>query len=66
MQKFTSFYDGQQGGYKLDDIKNHTIKLPIINNGEIDFEFMQNFISAIEKLIIKNLVIYVDEKLSVA
>ena len=47
IQRFVSLYDGQQGGYKLDDIKNHKIKLPIYN-GNIDFEFMENFISELE------------------
>ncbi|HEC1753403.1 TPA: hypothetical protein R1706_001294 [Campylobacter lari] len=29
-----------------------------IKNGKIDFEFMENFISAIEKLVIKDIVKY--------
>jgi hypothetical protein len=28
IQKFVSLYDGQQGGYKLPDIKNYEIQLP--------------------------------------
>lgn len=47
LQKFVSLYDGQQGGYKLEDIKNHVIQLPI-KNGKIDFEFMESFISELE------------------
>lgn len=61
--RFVSIYDGQQGGYKLDDIKNHKIKLPITASGEIDFEFMNNFIKAIEKLVIKDVVLYTDNKI---
>lgn len=36
IQKFISKYDGQQSGYKLTDIENHTIKLPTTDDGEID------------------------------
>lgn len=47
IQRFVSMYDGQQGGYKLEDIKNHTIKLPI-KNKKIDFEFIESFIAELE------------------
>lgn len=47
IQKFASLYDKQQGGYKLEDIKNHIIKLPL-RNKKIDFEFIEYFISEIE------------------
>ncbi len=48
VQKFVSLYDGQQGGYKLTDIKSHTISVPLKNN-EIDFDFIESFIAEIEK-----------------
>ncbi|MBQ3167190.1 restriction endonuclease subunit S [Campylobacter sp.] len=35
------------------DFTNTTIKLPITKNGEIDFDFMENFIKAISKECIK-------------
>jgi len=47
IQKFVSLYDNQQGGYKLEDIKNHVIMLPI-KNGTINFPFMENFIAELE------------------
>ncbi|MFV8347196.1 restriction endonuclease subunit S [Flavobacterium sp. ZB4P13] len=47
LQKFVSLYDSQQGGYKLEDIKNHKIQLPIKNN-KLDFEFMESFIAELE------------------
>ncbi|HAT75257.1 MAG TPA: restriction endonuclease [Flavobacterium sp.] len=47
LQKFVSLYDGQQGGYKLEDIKKHKIYLPT-KNGKIDFEFMESFIAELE------------------
>ncbi|QIM63079.1 hypothetical protein A1D29_07170 [Pasteurellaceae bacterium Orientalotternb1] len=57
IQKFVSLYDGQQGGYKLDDIKKHKIKLPTQNN-EIDFDFMENFISQLEAFRLSQLEAY--------
>ena len=53
IQKFVSLYDKQQGGYKLEDIKNHIIQLPTKNN-KIDFEFMEDFIAQIEEERIKS------------
>lgn len=47
IQKFVSLYNGQQGGYTLDKIKNHIIQLPT-KNGEIDFEFMESFVAELE------------------
>lgn len=47
IQRFVSQYDGQQGGYKLEDIKNHIIELPLKNN-KIDFEFMETFVAELE------------------
>lgn len=47
IQKFVSLYDGQQGGYKLDDIKNYEIELPI-KNEKIDFDFMESFVAELE------------------
>ena len=41
---------------------NFKIKLPT-KNGEIDYEFMENFIKAIEKLIIKDVVLWADKKI---
>lgn len=42
-------------------IQNDMISLPI-KNGIPDFEFMKSFISAIQKLIIKDLVLYIEKK----
>jgi hypothetical protein len=47
IQRFVSLYNLQQGGYKLEDIKNHIIQLPT-KNGEIDFEFMESFVAELE------------------
>ena len=47
IQKFVSLYDGQQGGYKLETIKSHKIKLPI-KKGFVDFDFMERFVAELE------------------
>ncbi|MFR4491797.1 restriction endonuclease subunit S [Clostridium perfringens] len=47
IQKFVSLYNGQQGGYTLDKIKNHIIQLPT-KNKKIDFEFMESFVAELE------------------
>lgn len=57
IQKFVSLYDGQQGGYKLEDIKNHLIELPT-QNGKIDFAFMENFIAELKALRVAELHAY--------
>lgn len=57
IQKFVSQFDNQQGGYKLEDIKNHVIKVPI-KEQKIDFDFMESFISKLEKKHINELATY--------
>ncbi|MBI1667924.1 restriction endonuclease subunit S [Capnocytophaga periodontitidis] len=57
VQKFVSLYNGQQGGYKLDDIKKHVILLPT-HNGAIDFAFMETFIAELEAQSIAELEAY--------
>ena len=57
IQKFVSLYNHQQGGYKLEDIKNHIISLPIKNN-EIDFDFMESYIRELEEDRIRELSAY--------
>lgn len=48
LDKFVSTYNGKQGGYKLEDINNHLIKIPF-NGNEINYSFINNFISFLEK-----------------
>ncbi|MFP6260217.1 restriction endonuclease subunit S [Helicobacter pylori] len=63
IQKFVSLYDGQQSGYKLDDIKNHIISLPTNPHGKIDFDFMHTLINALMKQTIQGVVQYCDAKI---
>lgn len=48
VQKFVSLYDNQQGGYKLENIKKHIIKLPL-KDGNIYFDFIEEFVKELEK-----------------
>ncbi|WP_289242634.1 restriction endonuclease subunit S [uncultured Campylobacter sp.] len=51
-------------GNKLRSSKSFNIAMELpTNNGEIDFEFMNNFIKAIKKLAIKDVVLYTDNKI---
>ena len=54
-------YKNKLGGWNV--VKNKLIELPINSDGEIDFEFMNDFIKAIEKLVIKDVVIYAEHKI---
>ena len=47
IQKFVSLWDGQQGGYKLSDIKAHSIKIPY-KNGTIAFDYINDFVATLE------------------
>ena len=42
---------------------NHKITLPLDSKGDIDFAFMQTLIKAIEKLVVKDLVVWNEKKL---
>lgn len=46
------------------DFTNTTIKLPITKNGEIDFDFMENFIKAISKECIKGVDSYLSKNIA--
>ena len=55
-------YKNKLGGWNV--VKDKYILLPKIN-GKIDFEFMNNFVSAIMKLAIKDVVIYTHKKIKI-
>ncbi len=56
-------YKNKLGGWNV--VQNKYIQLPIKNN-KIDFEYMEVLISAIQKLIIKDVVLYVDRQIESA
>lgn len=45
-------------------IKNNAIFLPQTENGKIDFEYIELLISAIQKIVIKNVVLYADKQIA--
>ena len=53
-------YKNKLGGWNI--VKDKYIMLPMKEN-EPDYKIMENFISAIKKLVIKDVVIYVNEKI---
>lgn len=55
IKKFTSTYNGSQSGYKLKDLSEWKILLPVNEYGEPDFVIMSKFITAIEKIVIKDM-----------
>lgn len=44
--------------------KEKLIKLPL-KNGQPDFAYMETLVSAVQKLVIKDVVLYADEKIAV-
>ncbi len=54
--------DGWDKIFGLSQMKDLFIKLPIQNN-KPDYKFMESFISAIQKLVIKDVVLYTDRKI---
>lgn len=59
-KSFSSFSWGRSS-FNVKIIENQLIKLPIKNN-KPDYEFMETFITAIKKLVIKDVVLYADRK----
>ena len=56
----TYSYKNKLGGWNV--VKEKYIKLPIIKDGKLDYEIMESLISAIHKLVIEDVVLYVDRK----
>lgn len=48
VKKFVEQYNGQQGGYKLDQLSSFEISLPV-KKGEIAFDFMESYVSKLEE-----------------
>lgn len=55
-------YKNKLGGW--DVVKNKYIKFPVDKNGEIDFTFMENLMQALKKLSMKDIIIYLDQKIN--
>ena len=63
MTKAFSNFSWGSSSFNVKILNEVKILLPLNKNGEIDFEFMNNFIKAIEKLVIKDVVLYADNKI---
>lgn len=50
--------------FNVDIIKDQTIMLPVTSDGSPDYAFMETFISAVQKLVIKDVVLYADKKIA--
>ncbi|WP_259457815.1 restriction endonuclease subunit S [Moraxella catarrhalis] len=61
-KSFAKFAWGSSS-FKVAILENVIIQLPT-KNGEIDFDFMETLISAIQKLVIKDVVSYADKKIA--
>lgn len=55
--RFVSLFDGQQGGYKLDELKKHKILLPI-KDDRLALSYMENYIKVLENERIESLNAY--------
>lgn len=62
ISKAFSRFSWGSGSYSVGVISEQYIKLPT-KNGEIDFEHMETLISAIQKLVIKDVILFSDKKI---
>lgn len=60
---FTNFSWGQSS-FALDVISNIDIQLPVTDNGDIDFEYIEKYMRAVKKQTIEDIVKYKDEYIS--
>lgn len=65
IQKFVSLYDGNQGGYRLEDLKKYKIRVPM-HNDLINLEFMENLISGIQKIVVKKMIKWNNKRIEAA
>ena len=63
MMKSFSFFSWGNSSFNVSILKNTKIQLPIKNN-QPDYALMQTLISAIQKLVIKDVVNYADRKIN--
>lgn len=63
LRKSFSTFSWGSSSFNEKVLKETGVKLPIQNN-QIDYQFMSDFIRAVEKLVIKDLVIWADKKIA--
>lgn len=64
MKKVFASYSWGQQSFSLENISNVDVELPVNKVGKIDFNYMEKYISAIQKLVIKDVVDYKDKVIS--
>ncbi len=64
MTKVFSTFAWGASMFNVEILKKQIVLLPIKNDGSIDFNFMETLISAIQKLVVKDVVKYADSKIS--
>ncbi|MGN1079489.1 MAG: restriction endonuclease subunit S [Alphaproteobacteria bacterium] len=57
IQKFISKYNGQQSGYKLNELAKHEIILPTLNKS-LAFDYMEHYICELEQACVSELATY--------
>ena len=62
-KSFVNFSWGSSS-FNVDIIKDQTIMLPVTSDDSPDYAFMETFISAVQKLVIKDVVLYADKKIA--
>lgn len=62
-KSFVNFSWGSSS-FNVDIIKDQTIMLPVTPDDSPDYAFMETFISAVQKLVIKDVVLYADKKIA--
>ena len=61
MKKTFALYGWGQGSYAIDSISSLNVYLPVSKNNKPDFDYMEKYIKAVQKLVIKNVVEYKDK-----
>lgn len=62
MSRVFSCFSWGSSSFNVEVIENQTVKLPTKNN-QPDYKIMETFISAIQKLVIKDVVLYAENKI---
>lgn len=63
MKKAFSAFSWGSSSFEVSVLKDTKITLPVCENGEINFAFMESFIKATQKQVIKSVVLYSESKL---
>lgn len=66
MSKVFSSFSWGSARFNVDTINNQYIQLPVAADGNPDYEAMETLISAVQKLVIKDVVLYADRKIAAA